>query len=196
MSMGAFGCGAAIAPMVWFADSQVSQQFADFRLPGDLNKAIQISEVFAHGTGVMAILCTLWWIDVDRRRLIQFAAGMTLLSGLISNGLKSVFSRVRPHSGTLVDGAESWLPMFHGSFWDSSLRSFPSGHAATAVALAIGLSIVYPRGRFLFAFFAILACLQRIDSQAHYPSDVMAGAAIALGCCAFCMYWRPRITAK
>ncbi len=196
MAFAALGCGFGIAPLIWYGDSELSKRISGIHLPGDLNKAIQISEVFAHGTGVIAILVSLWWIDSDRRRSLQFVAGITLLSGVTANGLKAIFTRIRPHSGSTVAGSESWLPMFHGSFWESSLRSFPSGHAATAVALAIGLSIVYPRGKFLFASFAILACLQRIFSKAHYPSDVVAGAAIAVVCCAFCMRWRPRIEAN
>lgn len=183
--------GLAVIPCSWFGDTAISQKTGGWKLPGDLNKTLQISEVFAHGTGVLAILGTLWWVDRDRRRLLGFAGAVTLFSGLVANGLKAVFSRVRPHSGELVDGVESWLPFFQGSFWDSSLRSFPSGHSATAVALAIGLSIVYPRGKFLFALFAILACMQRIVSQAHYPSDVIAGASIAIICSALCLRWKP-----
>ncbi len=64
-------------------------------------------------------------------------------------------------------------------FWDSRQRSFPSGHAATAWGLAIGLSCVFPRGIGLFVVFASVASLQRVYSGAHYPSDVCAGAAIA-----------------
>ena len=56
---------------------------------------------------------------------------------------------------------------------------FPSGHAATAAALAVALTALYPRGRWLFAGFAVLAAAQRIDVTAHYPSDVLAGAAVA-----------------
>jgi len=184
--------GLAVIPCIWFGDTELSMGLAQMELPGDIDKAVQISEVFAHGPSVLAILATVWWIDIERRRKILFAGGMTLLSSLVANSLKYVFSRVRPHSADIVDGSASWLPLFHGSFWDSTQRSFPSGHSATAVALAIGLSIVYPRGKFFFATFAILACLQRIVSQAHYPSDVLAGIAIALLCCSVCMIWSPR----
>ncbi len=192
MGLAGLAVGLAIAPCMWFGDTDLSKRLAGMKLPGDINKAIQISEVFAHGPSVLAILATVWWIDIERRRTIVFAGGITLISSLAANSLKYVFSRVRPHSGDTVDGPASWLPLFHGSFWDSTQRSFPSGHSATAVALAIGLSIVYPRGKFFFATFAMLACLQRIVSQAHYPSDVLAGIAIALLCCSICMIWNRR----
>jgi len=179
--------GLTAIPCTFFCDTLIAQSVAKFQLPGDINKAVQLAEVFAHGSGVIAIFATLWWIDRDRRRLIQFAMGMTLLSSVIANVLKYPFSRYRPNSGTAISGVDSWLAIFDGSFWDSTHRSFPSGHSATAVALAIGLSIVYPRGKYFFATFALMACLQRIVSQAHYPSDVLAGAAIATLCCWICM---------
>jgi len=183
--------GLAILPCMWYGDTSLSTTLAKIDLPGDIKKILNVSEAFAHGSGVIAIFLTLWWVDIERRRWLQFAAGMTLVSSLVANSLKYVFSRVRPHSGDIIDGNESWLPLFHGSFWDSTQRSFPSGHSATAVAFAIGLSIVYPRGRYFFATFAILACLQRIVAQAHYASDVLAGVAIACLCCSIGLNWVP-----
>jgi undecaprenyl-diphosphatase len=63
---------------------------------------------------------------------------------------------------------------------NDKLQSFPSGHAATAAGLAVALAVLYPRGRWLFAVLAVLAALQRVEVQSHFPSDVLAGA--ALGC--------------
>ena len=61
---------------------------------------------------------------------------------------------------------------------DTDLHSFPSGHTATAVGLAISLD-ADPRGRWLFAVFAALASLQRMTAGAHYLSDSLFGAALA-----------------
>ncbi|MBM3968035.1 MAG: phosphatase PAP2 family protein, partial [Planctomycetes bacterium] len=61
-----------------------------------------------------------------------------------------------------------------------TLRSFPSGHTATAVAMAIGLSYVYPRGRVVFFFMALLASFQRLMSGAHYLSDILASVAMSV----------------
>ena len=60
-----------------------------------------------------------------------------------------------------------------------AIQSFPSGHTATAVGLAFGLAWLYPRGRWLFAVFALLAAAQRVGSSAHYVSDTLAAAAMA-----------------
>jgi membrane-associated phospholipid phosphatase len=67
-----------------------------------------------------------------------------------------------------------------GSWFEEAVRSFPSGHSATAVALAIALSWIYPRGRWVFAVLAFMACLQRLVSGAHFLSDIMAGSDIAV----------------
>jgi membrane-associated phospholipid phosphatase len=177
-------------PCIRAWDDHWARRSPGFHLPGDLNKAIQLSEAFAHGSGVVAILFTLWWIDISRRKAILLASITTLCAGGVANALKFVFSRIRPHADANSTAIDNWLPLFHGSFWDSTHRSFPSGHAATAVALAIGLSWVYPRGTWLFAVFATAACLQRVTSGAHFPSDVLSGAAIALCTASFIRLWR------
>ena len=66
------------------------------------------------------------------------------------------------------------------------LQSFPSGHTATAVGLAFGLGWLYPRGRWLFLGFAVLAAFQRVESSAHFVSDTFCGAAIACVIVGFC----------
>lgn len=176
-------------------DLPVSTTLRQWKLPGDLAKAIALSETFAHSLGAAAILLSAFVLAPTRRRAILAAMIITLACGLTSNLLKACFPRVRPHSSELIrvavpgefdfsagvaaprlaDGREL-VPV---RLADSRQRSFPSGHSATAWGLALGLSLVFPRGLILFACFASLASLQRIVSGAHYPTDVLAGAAIA-----------------
>ena len=62
--------------------------------------------------------------------------------------------------------------------------SFPSGHTTAAFSLATSLSITYPKW-YVIAPSAIWACgvgFSRINQGVHYPSDVLAGAAIGVGC--------------
>ena len=80
-------------------------------------------------------------------------------------------------SAHVLDTFAGWLPLWQGNH---RLQSFPSGHTATAVGLAIALSSLYPRGWWLFAAIAALSGFQRIESESHFLSDVLAGAAI--GC--------------
>lgn len=184
-------------------------------LPGDIRKAITLSEAFAHGFGAAAILGSLLVVAVNHRRAVWLAVLITLTSGLLANGLKSCFVRIRPHSQGKIevvaenpsDGqtdtnladarnppestAVAEVKLVPESFWDSRQRSFPSGHAATAVALAIGLSLAFPRGWFIFGMLAVMACIQRVSSGAHYPSDVLAGASLSF-LCAGGLVWASR----
>lgn len=150
-----------------------------FDVPGDLSRLIILSEAFAYGGTV--ILIVLAAVSLDPRgwrvapRLLLLAYG----AGTIANTGKLLLARTRPREaeldGPVLGTFGSWLPPLSGN---EDVQSFPSGHTATAVGLAIALTTLYPRGGWLFVLLAILAATQRIDSQAHYLSDVLAGAAI------------------
>src|SRR4029078_10475841 len=101
--------------------------------------------------------------------------------------IKLFVARTRPHAthnlATVSYTFVAALPLLNIAAlkdgYGHHVQSFPSAHAATAVGLAIALSHLYPRGRWLFAMFAALAMLQRLDAHAHYVSDILAGAALA-----------------
>jgi undecaprenyl-diphosphatase len=58
--------------------------------------------------------------------------------------------------------------------------SFPAGHAATAFAGALIASYMWRRGLPLFALLAVAIAFSRIYVGVHYPTDVVAGAAIGI----------------
>ncbi len=64
--------------------------------------------------------------------------------------------------------------------FDARTRAFPSGNMATAMALTIGLCLIAPRGRWLYAMLCSLTVLQRLHSESHFLSDVVGGAAAGL----------------
>ncbi len=190
---------------IFSVDQNLSTMLRNLEMPGDLRKAIDLSEAFAHGFGASVILGSILLVAARRRKAIWVAIGITLVSGLVGNGLKCCFVRIRPHAQHAIRvsehgsaatgsvdqqasavgaGADSGSPVevVEKNFWDARQRSFPSGHAATAWGLAIGLSLVFPRGTWLFGILAIVACVQRVTSGAHYPSDVIAGAGVAFLC--------------
>ena len=53
--------------------------------------------------------------------------------------------------------------------------SFPSNHTVLAAALAVGLSVVWPRITGLAVPLAALVGLLRVAAGVHYPHDVLAG---------------------
>lgn len=185
----ATGCRvlAAIGAVVSFAtcDMVVAGWFSTVGLPGDLRRLVSASEVFAYGLSVACIILTAVVLDPRRYKLGLWLFIHSLGAGLIADLCKLILARQRPYAADLAEPAAKtfgvWLPSFtmesgYGAAW----QSMPSGHAATAVGLAIALSVAYPRGRWLFAAFAVLAAVQRLQANAHFLSDVLAAAALAL----------------
>ncbi|MEW1568971.1 MULTISPECIES: phosphatase PAP2 family protein [unclassified Streptomyces] len=62
---------------------------------------------------------------------------------------------------------------------DSS--SFLSGHTAAAVAFTAAVAPAWPLAAAVCAVPAVLLAVERVQSGAHYPTDVAAGALIGLG---------------
>jgi undecaprenyl-diphosphatase len=59
-------------------------------------------------------------------------------------------------------------------------QSFPSGHAATAFALALALGAMMPRFRWLFLIYATAIAASRVILNAHHLGDVVASLLVAL----------------
>ncbi|MBV9567916.1 MAG: glycosyltransferase [Hyphomicrobiales bacterium] len=62
----------------------------------------------------------------------------------------------------------------------ASKASFPSGHATTVAALIIAVTAVAPRWKFAVMMLALFVFFSRIAVEAHYASDVLAGAFIGI----------------
>lgn len=161
---------------------------------GAIHDLVKLAEVFAHGFGVACILLTAYVLDVPQRRRMPRIITAVVGAGLSADLIKLMVGRMRPRAQVVDhvwDSFSGWFPLFRLEFRDgvsiSNCQSFPSGHATVATALAIGLSVLYPRGRWLFAVFAVLGWIQRIESSAHYVSDTLAGAAVACLVCAACL---------
>lgn len=58
--------------------------------------------------------------------------------------------------------------------------SFPSGHTLHAVAFSTVLIAYYPAFAWLVLPFSVMVALSRMVLGLHYPSDVLAGAAIGI----------------
>jgi lipid A 4'-phosphatase len=97
------------------------------------------------------------------------------LSGIIVDLLKVVVGRPRPKL-LFASGAYefSWIGL-GADHW-----SFPSGHAATAAALATALWCLWPEPLLLYAIAAALVAMSRVVMGAHYLSDVIMGAFIGI----------------
>jgi membrane-associated phospholipid phosphatase len=185
---GAAAAFALLTVVAFFLDLAVAKRVAQGIIGGDVARILTWSEVFAHGFGVALIGVVAWTLDPPRRWFLPRALASAYLAGLLANVAKLLVARVRPRffdlHASVFGSFVGWLPLVNGApagfRWGFSIQSFPSGHAATAVGLAIGLAQIYPRGRVLFAVFAALAAVQRIAAGAHFLSDTLGAAAVGL----------------
>ena len=171
-------CACAISLTI---DIPIASVFAHKKLPkaidGPLREYLEICEAFGHGFGAFLIVMTVRVLDPLRRRTIPWLIAGSIGAGLVANLFKLVVRRTRPRDFDFASGSV-WHTYASDAGSTVTMHSFPSAHTATAVGLAIVLSELYPRGRRYFFLLACLAGLQRIVSSAHFPSDVLAGAAV------------------
>jgi membrane-associated phospholipid phosphatase len=107
------------------------------------------------------------------RALFVFAS--VAASGAVTLFIKMIFGRFRP-TMFFQEGLYGFN-FFHPS---EDMNSFPSGHAATALSLALALSLLFPRYRFPLFFFGLLVAISRTVTTAHFLSDSVAGAWIGI----------------
>jgi len=164
-------------------DVPLSFWIRDGNSPDLLEKLAGLSEIFGHGLGIVMIVITIAVLDPVHRVAIPRILAASLGAGLVANLFKLLIARWRPNHVDFsvvdrgIDTFAGWFPLGMNT---SGQQGFPSSHMATAAGLAIVLSAVYPRGRWLFPVCAALAGTQRLLHQAHFLSDVLWGAAV--GC--------------
>ena len=201
----ALACLGGIALSV---DLDVARWCKEGHVPKPLMRFFNFSEVCGHGIGVATILLAAAVLDPTlggRRAWPRFAGlgvgrlpcssdfvrmvAASFAGGLMANVIKATpLDRVRPRAADL-SAVASALSTFGDSVATtiashSDVNSFPSGHSATAFGLAAALSWKYPHGSWLFFALAASAATQRVVTSAHYPSDVLLGAALGLACAA------------
>jgi membrane-associated phospholipid phosphatase len=168
-------------------DCRLAKWCLDYHWPAFARELFQIGECFGNGLGAALVILAVFQLSSDRRRLVPRVIAITFGSGVAAVLVKLLIVRVRPHHFDFAGGVwqtfGDWLPIGSGG---SGLQSFPSGHTAVAVGLAIALAWLYPRGFWWFFSLAFLAAAHRVTSGAHYLSDVLFAAAVAstvaLGC--------------
>ncbi len=134
--------------------------------------AVEVLVTFGKAGLLFLALAALWlWgflrksISLRRAALLGFAAQAA--AGALVWALKLNIPRERPY-----------VP-FHrtGDLTSSFYQSFPSADAAAIFAFAFAVCYALPRLRSALLTFAALVAAQRVFRLAHYPSDVLAGAA-------------------
>lgn len=133
--------------------------------------------------GVPVIMAVCAGVRKDKKLLQDAIYIGTSVAGatVLTFGLKYVFDRRRPYL--------AYPDRIHPYSYEDD-PSFPSGHTAAAFSLATSLCIRYPKW-YVIAPSALWACsvgFSRMSEGVHYPSDVLAGAAIGAGCAVVNIY--------
>lgn len=197
--LGWLALGAALAALLVPIDGAVARWCRSLRIGGDVRRELEALQQYGAVSSLVIVSAVIWSLDrARRRRLADLALGV-LAAGVAVSLAKVLFGRPRPeHSDPLCflgpfgqypldvrgpDGTTQTVLRHSWEFWrgiSSDLWSMPSSHTAYAVVLSVFLAGLYPRLRVLAVALACLVGLCRVLFGAHYPSDVIAGAAVGL----------------
>ncbi len=193
-SLLALAAGAVAFAALHPLDAAVNGWLSNVHLTGDFKREWEALQQFGQGVSIVVIALTIFLLDPARRaRLFDLALALAAV-GLTVTLMKNFIGRPRPKfndPGTFLfpwgtypiphkDGATinvhawDWSSPSHAQLW-----SMPSSHTAFAVVMAMFLSTLYPRIRWLVAALALTVAAGRLVFDAHWLSDVVAGATIA-----------------
>ena len=129
-----------------------------------------------------AALAIIWYFFVAShakeksiKKLVQILFMVIMATVLarfvIAEPLRFFLDRTRPFE--VIEGARQIIAHSGG-------HAFPSGHASAAFAIASSLGYFIPQARWFLLSIAILNAISRVAGGVHWPSDVIAGAAIGI----------------
>lgn len=176
----ALGVAAAIVAAVWRWVDAPMIAWSESVESGALETSIRYANRFGGGMNPVMIVgfFILAGVAFRLQRWIWYGIAMAIAgaaAGILVQVVKYAVGRTRP---------ELWLGPFHHA--RASATSFPSGHTVGAFALA-GVLILRSRSNALRVgaiLLALAVAVSRILAFRHWPSDVIASAAIGLFCAA------------
>jgi membrane-associated phospholipid phosphatase len=178
----------------WPIDAAAHQWAKSISLGGDIRRTLETVQQFGDALTVTLSCILILLLDPAHRRRVLTIVIAILAVALCTYILKMAFGRPRPvlADPSFMAGPLGTYPLATGDgftlrspwlFWmkgTSDLWSFPSSHTSGATALGLSLWWFYPRLKWLVIFLIITVAIARVILKAHYPSDVIAGAAVAL----------------
>jgi undecaprenyl-diphosphatase len=121
------------------------------------------------GDWPLSVVVGLTLLAVHGWRLLAGWAVVSVMAVLIQKQLKRRYGRLRPCERP--EGPPQRAPI-------PDRGSFPSGHTLHAVMAAIVTASLVPAVAPVFLLLALLIAMSRVVLGVHYPSDVLAGAAL------------------
>ena len=134
---------------------------------------------FLKGGVVVAVIWWIWFRDEEKRQFVVVGVMTGFLGLVVARVLTHVIFRVRPLNNPQLAFP---IPCALSRKVFEGAGSFPSDHAVLFFALATGIFFASRRaGWLMFTYVSVVICLPRIYLGIHYPTDVLAGAAIGVG---------------
>ena len=123
--------------------------------------------------GIFWIALSVFFIIFKKTRKMGLTMGIALLLGFLTGNvfLKNVVARIRPY-----DLNES-VTLLVSRLSD---YSFPSGHTLASFEAATAMTLYNKRIGIPALVLATLIALSRLYLYVHYPTDVLAGAALGI----------------
>ncbi|MFF9123854.1 bifunctional phosphatase PAP2/diacylglycerol kinase family protein [Streptomyces sp. NPDC014889] len=156
-------------------DSRLFEFAAERRWPGAGPVLPRLSRAANHGVLWCAAAAAIAASRTPRARRAA-ARGLASLS-LASLTVNTIGKRSVRRERPVLDP----VPLIRRLKRQPFTTSFPSGHAASAAAFATGVALESPAWGAAVAPVAASVALSRVYTGVHFPSDVLAGAALGAG---------------
>jgi len=114
----------------------------------------------------------LWVIDGRiKKEVALHALVASVIAWVVAEMIKSLFPSLRPFAINGYSALVVWLPMD---------GSFPSGHTASAFALALTVWLHNKKWGWFYVICALLVGTARVIGNVHFPLDIAGGIVIGV----------------
>jgi membrane-associated phospholipid phosphatase len=165
-------------------DTGIETFFANLRFGLLFDHTVKaVSDLYTFkGLVLIPVLWLIWFQPVKRREWRREIVIATVVSAWLALASGRFLAELLPFRVRPL--YEPRLHVHFSSNWDSTLStwsSFPSDHAMLWMSVATGIFIVWRWvGALALLYTVVFICLPRAYLGFHYPSDLLAGAAIGV----------------